>query len=156
MPAKVKPIPDEYHGATPYLSVTGAADAIEFYKTAFGARETMRMPAPGGKIGHAEIRIGDAAIMLADEYPEMNFRSPQSLGGSPVNIVIYVNDVDALINQAVVAGAKLLRPAQDQFYGDRMGVLQDPFGHTWSFATHIEDVSPEELQKRAAAQSGGA
>ena len=151
---QVKPIPDEYRGATPYLSVTGAAEAIEFYKKAFGARETMRMPAPAGKIGHAEIRIGDATIMLADEYPEMNFRSPQSLGGTPVNILIYVNDVDAFMNQAVAAGAKLLRPVADQFYGDRMGVLQDPFGHTWSFATRIEDLSPEELQKRAA-QHGG-
>ena len=156
MPGKVKPIPDEYRAATPYLSLSEAARAIDFYKQAFGAREVMRMPAPQGKIGHAEIRIGDAPIMLADECPEMNFRSPQSLGGSPVNIVIYVNDVDALVNQAVAAGAKLLRPVQDQFYGDRMGVLQDPFGHSWSFATHIEDVPPEELQKRAAAHSGGA
>jgi PhnB protein len=156
MPGKVKPIPDEYRAATPYLSLSDAARAIDFYKQAFGAREVMRMPAPQGKIGHAEIRIGDAPIMLADECPEMNFRSPQSLGGSPVNIVIYVNDVDALVNQAVAAGAKLLRPVQDQFYGDRMGVLQDPFGHSWSFATHIEDVPPEELQKRAAAHSGGA
>ena len=156
MPAKVNPIPDEYRAATPYLSLSDAARAIDFYKQAFGAREVMRMPAPGGKIGHAEIRIGDAPIMLADECPEMNFRSPQSLGGTPVNIVIYINDVDALVNQAVAAGAKLLRPVQDQFYGDRMGVLQDPFGHSWSFATHIEDVSPEELQKRAAAHSGGA
>ena len=131
MSGKVKPIPDEYHGATPYLSVTGAAEAIEFYKTAFGARETMRMPAPGGKIGHAEIRIGDAPIMLADEHPEMNFRSPQSLGGTPVNIVIYVNDVDALVNGALAAGAKLLRPVEDQFYGDRMGVLQE------SLRTHM-------------------
>ena len=156
MPAKVNPIPDEYRAATPYLSLSDAARAIDFYKQAFGAREVMRMPAPGGKIGHAEIRIGDAPIMLADECPEMNFRSPQSLGGTPVNIVIYINDVDALVNQAVAAGAKLLRPVQNQFYGDRMGVLQDPFGHSWSFATHIEDVSPEELQKRVAAPSGGA
>jgi PhnB protein len=154
MSENVKPIPDEYRGATPYLSVTGAAAAIDFYKKAFGARETMRMPAPGGKIAHAELRIGDAAIMLADEYPEMNFRSPQSLGGTPVNILIYVNDVDAVVKQAVAAGATLLRAVEDQFYGDRMGVLQDPFGHTWSLATHVEDVSPEELQKRAAQQHG--
>ena len=113
------------------------------------------MPTPGGKIGHAEIRIGDSPIMLADECPEMNFRSPQTLGGTPVNIVVYVNDVDATVNQAVAAGAKLLRPVEDQFYGDRMGALQDPFGHSWSFGTHIEVVPPEELQIRAAAQHGG-
>ena len=155
MAGKVKPIPDEYRGATPYLSLSDAAQAIEFYKKAFGAREVMRMPAPGGKIGHAEIRIGDAPVMLADECPEMNFRSPQTLGGTPVNIVVYVNDVDAIVNQAVAAGAKLLRPVEDQFYGDRMGAVQDPFGHSWSFGTHIEDVSPEEMQKRAKAQHGG-
>jgi PhnB protein len=154
MESKVKPIPDEYRGATPYLSVKDAARAIEFYKNAFGAREVMRMPMRDGKLGHAEIRIGDAAIMLADECPEMNFRSPQSLGGTPVNIVVYVNDVDSLHEQAVAAGAKVLRPVADQFYGDRMVVLEDPYGHTWSFATHIEDVSVEEMQKRAAAQHG--
>jgi PhnB protein len=151
---KVQPIPEEYRGATPYLSVKDAARAIEFYKKAFGAREVMRMPQPDGKIGHAEVRIGDAPIMLADEFPEMNFRSPQSLGGTPVNIVVYVNDVDALVGQAVGAGAKLSKPVADQFYGDRVGVLEDPFGHSWSFATHIEDVTPEEMNKRAAAQHG--
>jgi PhnB protein len=151
---KVQPIPEEYRGATPYLSVKDAASAIEFYKKAFGAREVMRMPQPDGKIGHAEVRIGDAPIMLADEFPEMNFRSPQSLGGTPVNIVVYVNDVDALVGQAVGAGAKLSKPVADQFYGDRVGVLEDPFGHSWSFATHIEDVTPEEMKKRAAAQHG--
>jgi PhnB protein len=151
---KVQPIPEEYRGATPYLSVKDAARAIEFYKEAFGAREVMRMPQPDGKIGHAEVRIGDAPIMLADEFPEMNFRSPQSLGGTPVNIVVYVNDVDALVGQAVGAGAKLSKPVADQFYGDRVGVLEDPFGHSWSFATHIEDVTPEEMNKRAATQHG--
>ncbi|HET8563976.1 MAG TPA: VOC family protein [Candidatus Binatia bacterium] len=152
MTGKVKPIPEEYRGATPYLSVKEAARAIEFYKKAFGAREVMRMPQPDGKIGHAEVRIGDAPIMLADEFPEMNFRSPQSIGGTPVNIVVYVQDVDALVKQAEAAGAKVLKPPADQFYGDRMAWLEDPFGHSWSFATHIEDVSPEEMQKRAAAQ----
>ena len=152
MTGKVNPIPEEYRGATPYLSVKEAARAIEFYKKAFGAREVMRMPQPDGKIGHAEVRIGDAPIMLADEFPEMNFRSPQSIGGTPVNIVVYVQDVDALVKQAEAAGAKVLKPPADQFYGDRMAWLEDPFGHSWSFATHIEDVSPEEMQKRAAAQ----
>jgi PhnB protein len=150
MADKVNPIPQEYRGATPYLSVKDAARAIEFYKNAFGAREVMRMPQPDGKIGHAEVRIGEAPIMLADEFPEINFRSPQSIGGTPVNILVYVNDVDKLVDQAVAAGAKLLRPVADQFYGDRLGVLEDPFGHSWSFATHIEDVSPEEMNKRAA------
>jgi PhnB protein len=155
MAGKVNPIPEEYRGAaTPYLSVNGAASAIDFYKRAFGAREVMRMAQPDGKIGHAELRIGDAPFMLADEFPEMNFRSPQSIGGTPVNIMVYVNDVDALVNRAIAAGAKLLRPVADQFYGDRLGVLEDPFGHSWSFATHIEDVSPEEMHKRAAAQHG--
>jgi PhnB protein len=151
---KVNPIPKEYRAATPYLSIKDAAHAIEFYKKAFGAREIMRMPHPDGKIGHAEIRIGDAPIMLADEFPEMNFRSPKSLGGTPVNILVYVNDVDAVVGEAVAAGAKLSRPVADQFYGDRVGVLEDPFGHSWSFATHIEDVSAEEMKNRAATQHG--
>jgi PhnB protein len=152
MAKKIKPIPDQYRGATPYLSVSQAERAIDFYKQAFGAREVMRVPMPGGKIGHAEIRIGDAPIMLADEVPEMNCRSPRSLGGTPVNILVYVPNVDALVRQAEAAGAKVMRPPADQFYGDRMAVLEDPFGHSWSFATHIEDVAPEEMQKRAAAQ----
>ncbi|HEX9786404.1 MAG TPA: VOC family protein [Candidatus Binatia bacterium] len=151
MPEKVKPIPDEYRGATPYLCVKGGVSAIDFYKKAFGAREMMRIPMDD-KIGHAELRIGDALFMLADEFPEMNFRSPQSLGGTPVNIVIYVEDVDSLVRQAESAGAKVLRPPADQFYGDRMARLEDPFGHSWSFATHVEDVSPEELEERAAAR----
>ena len=151
MAEKIKPIPDEYRGATPYLCVKGGAAAIDFYKQAFGARESMRIPMAGGRIGHAELRVGDALFMLADEFPEMNFRSPQSLGGTPVNIVIYVENVDELVKQAENAGAKVLRPPADQFYGDRMATLQDPFGHSWSFATHVEDVSPQEIEERAAA-----
>jgi PhnB protein len=151
MAAKVKSIPDEYRGATPYLCVRGAATAIDFYKNAFGAREVMRIAMDKGKIGHAELRVGDAPFMLADEFPEMNFRSPQSIGGTPVNVLIYVDDVDSLVKRAESAGAKVLRQPEDQFYGDRMATLEDPYGHSWSFATHIEDVSPDEMRKRAAA-----
>jgi PhnB protein len=151
MANNVNPIPEAYRGATPYLSVKDATRAIKFYQRAFGAREVIQVRQPDGKIGHAELRIGDAPIMLADEFPEINFRSPESIGGTPVNILIYVNDVDALVDQATAAGAKLLRPVEDQPYGSRVGVLEDPFGHSWSFATHIEDVSPENIQKRAAA-----
>jgi PhnB protein len=148
---KTKPIPDGYHTATPYLIVNDAARALEFYKKAFGATETMRFAGPGGKIMHAEIKIGNSPIMLADEYPEMGARSPQTLGGSPVSLVLYVENVDAWANQAVAAGAKVQRPVQDQFYGDRTGTFEDPFGHVWSIATHKEDVTPEEMQRRAAA-----
>ena len=151
----MNPIPEAYRGATPYLSVRDATRAIEFYKKAFGAQEVMQLRQPDGKVGHAEIRIGEAPIMLADEFPEINFRSPESIGGTPVNILIYVNDVDALVDQAMAAGAKLLRPVEDQLYGGRVGVLEDPFGHSWSFATHIEDVSPEEINKRSMARGKG-
>jgi len=133
------------------LIVNDGARAIEFYKKAFGATELFRMAGPDGKIGHAEIKIGDSPIMLADEVPAMGHRSPQSLGGSPVSILLYVEDVDAVFNQAVAAGAKVARPVADQFYGDRTGGVTDPFGHAWYIATHKEDVSSEELQKRAAA-----
>jgi PhnB protein len=146
-----KPIPDGYHTATPYLVVQGAASALEFYKKAFGAEELMRLASPDGKIGHAEIKIGDSPIMLADEFPEMGFRGPRSLGGSPVSILLYVEDVDARFNQAIAAGAIAVRPVMDQFYGDRSGNLEDPFGHRWTLATHKEDVSPEEIEKRFAA-----
>jgi PhnB protein len=151
MAVKVKSIPDEYRGATPYLCVRGAATAIDFYKNAFGAREVMRIAMGEGKIGHAELRVGDAPFMLADEFSEMNFHSPQTIGGTPVNVLIYVDDVDALVKRAESAGAKVLRQPADQFYGDRMATLEDPYGHSWSFATHIEDVSPDEMRKRAAA-----
>ena len=155
----VKPIPDGYHSVTPYLIVKGAAEAIEFYKRAFGATELMRMDWSGGRIGHAEIRIGDSAVMLADEFPEMGVRGPQSLGGAGVNLLIYVEDVDARFAQAVAAGATVKRPLKDQFYGDRSGTVDDPFGHQWTIATHTEDVSPEEMRKRSEAmmkQQGGA
>ncbi len=151
MTSRAKPIPEGYHTATPYLIIKGAASAIEFYKKAFGATELMRMADPSGRIGHAEIRIGDSPILLADEVPEMSYRSPQSLGGSPVSILLYVEDVDAVFSQAVAAGAKVERPVKDQFYGDRSGGVTDPFGHVWYIATHKEDISPEEMRKRAAA-----
>jgi len=147
---KTKPIPDGYHTATPYLIVNGAAQALEFYKKAFGATEMMRFPGPGGKIMHAEIKIGDSPIMLADEAPEMGARSPKTIGGTPVSLLLYVEDVDAWASKAVAAGAKVQRPVQDQFYGDRTGTFEDPFGHVWSIATHKEDVSLEEMKKRAA------
>ncbi len=147
----VKPIPDGYHSVTPYLIVKGAASAIDFYKKAWGATEQMRMVGPDGRVGHAELRIGDSVIMLADEHPEMGARGPQTIGGSPVSILLYVEDVDARASQAVAAGAKILRPVQDQFYGDRSGTFEDPFGHLWHVATHKEDLSPEEMRKRAQA-----
>jgi PhnB protein len=145
---KAKAIPDGYQSATPYLCVKDAAKALEFYKKAFGAKELMRMGDPAGKIGHAEIKIGEAIVMLSDEFPDFGHLSPESIGGTPVSIMVYVEDVDGFVNKAVAAGAKLERPVQDQFYGDRSGALVDPFGHKWHFATHIEDVSPEEMKKR--------
>src|SRR5439155_581010 len=144
----VQSIPDGYDAATPYLIVKGAARALEFYKKAFGAKETMRLTDPSGRVGHAEIQIGKAPIMLADEFPEMGIRSPQAFGGSAVSLLLYVEDVDARFQQAIAAGAKALRPVKDQFYGDRSGTLEDPFGHVWSLATHKEDVTPEEMNKR--------
>ncbi len=150
----VKPIPDGYHTVTPYLIINGAADAIEFYKKAFGATELFRMPQPDGKIGHAEIKIGDSPIMLADEFPEMKYFGPKTLGGSAVSILIYVEDVDSVFTQAIAAGGEQQRPVEDKFYGDRGGSLVDPFGHVWHIATHTEDVSPDEMEKRAAAAHG--
>ncbi len=152
--ANVKPIPEGYHSVTPYLIIKGAADAIEFYKKAFGATELLRMPAPGGKVGHAEIKIGDSPIMLADESLEMGYTSPTTLGGTPISIMIYVDDVDTIFKQAIAAGGEEQKPLQDQFYGDRSGSLKDPFGHVWHVATHKEDVSPEEMEKRMAAHGG--
>lgn len=155
----VKAIPDGYHTATPYLIVKGASDALDFYKKALGATEIMRMPGPDGRIAHAEIKIGNSILMLADEAPAMNARSPKTLGGSPISIMLYVEDADARFNQAVAAGAKVIRPLTDQFYGDRSGMVEDPFGYTWSISTHKEDVPSEEMQRRAEAfmkKQGGA
>jgi PhnB protein len=154
MTSKVKPIPEGYHSVTPYLIIKNAAAAIEFYKAAFGATELFRMPQPDGRIGHAEIKIGDSPIMLADEFPEMKYASPETLGGSPVSLMIYVEDVDTVFKRAIAAGASEQKPVQDQFYGDRSGSLTDPFGHVWHIATHKEDVTPEEMDKRAKAAHG--
>jgi len=151
----VKPVPAGYHTATPYMIVNNASKAMEFYKKAFGATEVLRMADHHGKVQHGEIRIGDSVIMLADERPEMGARSPQSIGGSPVSIYLYVEDVDAVVKQAVAAGAKLVRPVEDQFYGDRSGGVEDPFGYSWYVATHKEDLTPEEISKRAPKPSGG-
>jgi len=150
-PAKVKPIPDGYHSTTPYVIVDGAARAIEFYKQAFGAKELMRIPAPGDRIGHAEMKVGDSVIMLADEHPEMDARGPKHYGGSPVSLLLYVTDVDKRFRQALAAGGTEVRPGTDQFYGDRAGTLRDPFGHTWHIHTPTENVSPAELNRRMAA-----
>jgi PhnB protein len=147
----IKPIPDGYHSVTPYLSIKDAAKAIEFYKRAFGATELFRLVAPSGEIGHAEIKIGDSQIMLADPCEEGTFRNPQTLGGTSVGLHVYVEDVDSLFARAVDAGAKTVRPVQDQFYGDRTGTLEDPFGHVWFLATHKEELTPEEINKRAEA-----
>jgi len=151
----VKPIPEAYHTVTPYLIIEGATAAIEFYKKAFGAKELFRFPAPEGKIGHAEIKIGDSPIMLADAYPDMGYNGPKSLGGSPVSLMIYVENVDTVFNQAVEAGATVKEAVSDKFYGDRIGSLIDPFGHVWHVSTHKEDVSLEEMEKRAKAASAG-
>lgn len=151
MSAQVRFQPEGYHSVTPYLIIQNAATALDFYKKAFGAVEVMRLAAPDGKIGHAEIKIGDSIVMLADEHPDLGFRAPPAYGGTPVSLMIYVPDVDAVARQAEAAGAKVLRPVADQFYGDRTGIFQDPFGHVWSLATHREDLSPEEIARRAKA-----
>jgi PhnB protein len=145
-------MPAGYHTATPYLIIGGAATAIRFYQHAFGATERFRMPGPDGRIAHAEIQIGDSVIMLADEVLDMGYRSPRSLGGSPVSLLLYVDDVDAVFHRAVAAGAIVVRPLVNQFYGDRSGTLEDPFGHLWTVATHIEDVPLEEIARRARQQ----
>jgi PhnB protein len=156
MPTRARPIPEGYHSVTPYLTIKDAARAIEFYKQAFGATEMFRMARPDGRVGHAELKIGDSPVMLSDEFPEMGARSPQTLGGTPVTIHLYVEDVDAVVRRAVGAGARLTRPVADQFYGDRNGSVTDPFGHVWWVATHQEDVPPDEMERRAAARQAGA
>lgn len=151
MNANVKPIPEGYHTVTPYLTVRNASAALDFYKQAFGADETFRMADTSGKIGHAEIRLGDSAIMLSDEFPDMGAVGPETIGGTTFMLHVYVKNVDALVERAVKAGAKLERPVADQFYGDRAGLLRDPFGHKWWISTHVEDVAPEEIERRAKA-----
>ncbi|MCX5010350.1 VOC family protein [Streptomyces sp. NBC_00555] len=145
----VQSIPEGYPRVTPYLCIDGAAAAIEFYVSVLGARERMRMAAPGGKIGHAELELGNSVIMLADEYPDMGFRSPKSVGGTPVTLHVYVEDVDAVFAEALAQGATELRSIKDEFYGDRTGQFEDPFGHRWNIATHIEDVPPDEMERRS-------
>lgn len=154
----VKPVPDQYHSVTPYLIVKEAARALDYYQRAFGAQETMRLASPDGKVMHAEMRIGDSMIMLADEFPEMGAKSPESFGGTSVGLCLYVPDVDQIFQQALSVGGREERPVQDQFYGDRSGTLVDPFGHKWTIATHKEDLTPEEISQRAQAwmqQTGG-
>ncbi len=153
--SNVQPIPDALRGATPYLCCADAPRALAFYAAAFGALETLRFAEPSGRIGHAEITIGAAVVMLSDEYPEMNVLSPRALGGTPVMIHLYVPDVDAFVERAVANGAVLTRPVATQFYGDRSAQLEDPFGHRWSIATHVEDVSTEELHRRFEAMVAG-
>ena len=150
MSKKVSPIPEGYHSITPYLIIKGAAQAIEYYKDVFGAVEVFRMDQPDGKVGHAELKIGDSRIMLADENPNMGVghSSAASIGASPVSLYLYIPNVDGVVERAVAAGAKLVKPVQDQFYGDRSGFIQDPYGHLWGVATHVEDVAPQELEER--------
>jgi len=147
----VKAIPEGYPRVTPYLIVDGAGAAIEFYSSVLGATERMRMPAPGDKVGHAELDVGDSLIMLADESPDVGARGPKAVGGTPVMLHVYVEDADAVFNRAIEAGAKELRAVEDKFYGDRSGEFEDPFGHRWSVATHVEDVPPDEMAQRMAA-----
>ena len=150
----VKPIPDGYNAVMPYLIVDSATKAIEFYKTVLGATERMRLDAPGGRIGHAELAIGGSVLMLADEHPEIGALGPRSVGGTPVGVMVYLPDVDAAVERAVAAGGKLVSPAEDKFYGDRMATIEDPFGHKWYLSTHVEDVPPDEIARRAAAMHG--
>jgi PhnB protein len=147
----VKPIPEGYHTLTPYIEIENAGEAIEFYKRAFGAKEQVRMDAPGGRIGHAELEIGDSLLMLADPFPQSSIRTPKAVGGTTVNLFMYVENADAVVQQAVDSGATVTRPVENMFWGDRFGIVTDPYGHTWSIATHVEDVSPEEMEERSKA-----
>ncbi|HZR27746.1 MAG TPA: VOC family protein [Terriglobales bacterium] len=149
--SKVSPVPKGYNSITPYLIIKGAAQAIDYYKKVFGATEVFRMDQPDGKVGHAELQIGDSRIMLADENPKMGqgYTSAASIGSSPVSLYLYIPDVDRVVERAVAEGAKTIKPVQDQFYGDRSGFIQDPFGHFWGIATHVEDVAPQEMAERA-------
>jgi len=151
----INPIPDDYPQVIPYLTVDGAAQAIDFYVSVLGAKERMRMPGPDGKIGHAELEIGRGMVMLSDEFPDMGGKSPKTVGGNPVTVMTYVEDVDAVFERALNAGATERRPLENQFYGDRSGQFEDPFGHLWYVASHIEDVSEEEMAKRSAELMSG-
>jgi PhnB protein len=153
--AKMKPVPDGYPRVSPYLAVHDGAAAIDFYVNVLGATERMRMGAPGGKVGHAELEFGDSLVMVADEFPEMGNRGPRTVGGTPVTISLYVDDVDAVFEKALGQGATSVQPVEDRFYGDRAGQFEDPFGHRWSISTHVEDVPPDEMAKRAEAMMGG-
>ena len=158
MPSKVRAVPEGYSTVTPYLSVRNGSEAIAFYKKALGAEELVRMGGPGGKIGHAELQIGSSRIMLADEFPDMPeavAKSPRSLGGTSIGLALYVEDADALFKKAIDAGGTVKRPMTNQFYGDRSGTFEDPFGHVWTIATHVEDVSPEEMERRMASAPKG-
>jgi PhnB protein len=154
MPTQAKPIPDGYNGVTPYLIVRGGAAAIDFYTKAFGAEELYRMPMPDGRVGHAELRVGGSVVMLADEFPERGVKSPAALGGTPVGLLLYVADADAVAARAVAAGATVERPVVDQFYGDRSGTLVDPFGHRWTVATRKENLTAEQIRQRASGAHG--
>ena len=153
--SNVKPIPEGYEGITPYLICKNAEAAIDFYMRAFGAEEILRMGKPGERVGHCELKIGKAIFMLADEFPEMGGLSPETVGGTPVSLYVYVEDVDTFTQKAVAEGLKVVRPVADQFYGDRSGHFEDPFGHKWGFATHVEDLTPEQMEERAKAAHGG-
>jgi PhnB protein len=150
----VDPIPANYPRITPYLTIDGATDAIEFYCNVLGFTETVRMPAPDGKVGHAELELGGSMLMLADAFPEAGVPTPAALGGSPVTLMIYVSDVDDVFARAIAAGAREIAPVQDQFYGDRSGQVEDPWGHRWHLASHVEDVTPEEMEKRTSSAMG--
>lgn len=151
----VQPIPDGYPRVIPYLSIDGASAAIDFYIEVFGAKERVRMPGPDGKVGHAELEIGESVVMLADVFPDMGNQTPAALGGTPVTVMVYVEDVDTVFDRAIRAGATEDRKVENQFYGDRAGQFEDPFGHKWFVATHVEDVAPDEMERRAAAAMGG-